>query len=117
MIAGALTGVRVVELAEGVAGPLAARLLGDAGADVIKVETPDGDRAAGGSPEVDGMGAVFGTLNRNKRSIAVDPIGARGDRRARGAGRRPDRRSRPRRRDVGGPRGDHGGEPRRSSCA
>jgi crotonobetainyl-CoA:carnitine CoA-transferase CaiB-like acyl-CoA transferase len=58
----ALTGVRVVEVAEGVAGPLLARLLGDAGADVIKVETPDGDRAV----------AAFGTLNRNKRSIAVD---------------------------------------------
>jgi crotonobetainyl-CoA:carnitine CoA-transferase CaiB-like acyl-CoA transferase len=71
----ALTGVRVVEVAEGVAGPLLARLLGDAGADVIKVEPSDGDRARGWAPQVDGVGAAFGTLNRNKRSIAVDADG------------------------------------------
>ncbi len=72
MIAGPLAGVQVVELAEGVAGPLLARLLGDANADVIKVESLDGDRARGWAPQVEGVGAAFGTLNRNKRSIAVD---------------------------------------------
>jgi crotonobetainyl-CoA:carnitine CoA-transferase CaiB-like acyl-CoA transferase len=71
----ALTGVRVVEVAEGVAGPLLARLLGDADADVIKVEPSEGDRARGWVPGGDGVGAVFGTLNRNKRSIAVDADG------------------------------------------
>jgi crotonobetainyl-CoA:carnitine CoA-transferase CaiB-like acyl-CoA transferase len=72
----ALTGVRVVEVAEGVAGPLLARLLGDADADVIKVEPSEGDRARSWVPEGDGPGAAFATLNRNKRSIAV---GADGD--------------------------------------
>ena len=68
---GALAGTRVVEVSEGVAGPLLARLLGDAGADVVKVEPPGGDRARGWAPQVDGVAAAFGTLNRNKRSIAV----------------------------------------------
>lgn len=72
-MAGALEGVRVVEFAEGVAGPLAARLLGDAGADVVKVETPAGDRARGWVPQLDRTGVVFSALNRNKRSMAVDP--------------------------------------------
>lgn len=72
MIVGALAGVRVVELTEGVAGPLATRLLGDAGADVIKIELRDGDRVRGWVPQVDGVSVVFSTLNRNKRSIAVD---------------------------------------------
>jgi crotonobetainyl-CoA:carnitine CoA-transferase CaiB-like acyl-CoA transferase len=67
-----LEGVRVVELAEGVAGPLAARLLGDAGADVLKVETGSGDRARAWAPQVGAMSATFATLNRNKRSIVVD---------------------------------------------
>jgi crotonobetainyl-CoA:carnitine CoA-transferase CaiB-like acyl-CoA transferase len=67
----ALSGLRVVEFAEGVAGPLLSRLLGDAGADVIKVELPDGDRARGWPPQADGMGAAFHTLNRNKRSVAL----------------------------------------------
>jgi len=71
--AGPLAGLRVVELSEGVAGPMAARLLGDAGADVVKVELPAGDRTRGWAPVVDGVGAAFGTLNRNKRSIVVDP--------------------------------------------
>lgn len=75
MSAGPLDGVRVVEVAEAVAGPMTARLLGDAGADVVKVETPDGDRARGwGPPEVDGTSAVFMALNRNKRSVVVDDV-------------------------------------------
>jgi crotonobetainyl-CoA:carnitine CoA-transferase CaiB-like acyl-CoA transferase len=72
---GPLAGVRVVEVAEGVAGPMTARLLGDAGADVVKVETSSGDRArAWGPPQVDGTSVVFLALNRNKRSVVVDNL-------------------------------------------
>jgi crotonobetainyl-CoA:carnitine CoA-transferase CaiB-like acyl-CoA transferase len=72
---GPLDGVRVVEVAEGVAGPMTGRLLGDAGADVVKVETAGGDRArAWGPPEVDGTSVVFSALNRNKRSVVVDDV-------------------------------------------
>ena len=45
MATGVLEGIRVVELAEGLAGPLAGRLLAESGAEVIKVESPEGDRA------------------------------------------------------------------------
>jgi crotonobetainyl-CoA:carnitine CoA-transferase CaiB-like acyl-CoA transferase len=73
--AGPLDGVRVVEVAEGVAGPMTGRLLGDAGADVVKVETAAGDRARGwGPPQVDGTSVVFSALNRNKRSVVVDDV-------------------------------------------
>lgn len=75
MSAGPLDGVRVVEVAEGVAGPMTGRLLGDAGADVVKVETAGGDRArAWGPPRVDGTSVVFSALNRNKRSVLVDDV-------------------------------------------
>lgn len=75
MSAGPLAGVRVVEVAEGVAAPMAARLLGDAGADVVKVEGAGGDRArTWGRPEEDGTSTVFSALNRNKRSVVVDDV-------------------------------------------
>src|SRR5579875_29892 len=61
----ALAGVRVVEWAEGFAGPLCARLLGDLGADVIKIEPPAGDWTRGDP--------LFPALNYNKRSVVVDP--------------------------------------------
>jgi crotonobetainyl-CoA:carnitine CoA-transferase CaiB-like acyl-CoA transferase len=68
-----LEGVNVVEFAEGVAGPMTGRFLGDAGADVVKVETAEGDRARGWGPvQVDGTGAAFQSINRNKRSLVVD---------------------------------------------
>src|SRR6266540_6607112 len=53
-VAGPLEGYRVVEIAEGVAGPYCAMELGDAGADVIKVEPLGGDRARGWGPPVQG---------------------------------------------------------------
>jgi crotonobetainyl-CoA:carnitine CoA-transferase CaiB-like acyl-CoA transferase len=68
-----LSDVCVIEFAEGVAGPMTARLLGDAGADVVKVETPGGDRTRGWAPQIEGTGVAFRSLNRNKRSIVVDP--------------------------------------------
>src|SRR5579884_2517986 len=62
---GALQGLRVVEWAQGFGGPLSARLLGDLGADVVKIEPPEGDwtRRAG----------LFTALNYNKRAVTLDP--------------------------------------------
>lgn len=72
-MAGPLEGYRVVELAEGVSGPYTAMALGDAGADVIKIEPAAGDRARGwGPPRQGDDSAVFLSLNRNKRAISLD---------------------------------------------
>lgn len=66
--------LRVIEIAEGVAGPTAAMLAADLGADVIKVETRDGDRAREWGLPVPGSddAAIFHHMNRGKRSIALD---------------------------------------------
>jgi crotonobetainyl-CoA:carnitine CoA-transferase CaiB-like acyl-CoA transferase len=70
---GALDGVRVVDLSTVVLGPWAAQMLGDMGADVIKVETPGGDLTRQLGPRRhEGMAALHLTLNRNKRSIVLD---------------------------------------------
>ena len=71
-MAGPLAGYRVVEIAEGVAGPYAAMSLGDAGADVIKIEPPGGDRSRGWSPPHGEDSAAWNALNRNKRGIVLD---------------------------------------------
>src|SRR5215467_13581757 len=76
-----LDGIRVVELTEALAGPFCAMLLGDLGADVIKVERPrTGDQSrTWGPPFIGGESAYFLAANRNKRSIALnydDPHGA-----------------------------------------
>ena len=69
-----LDGVRVVELTEALAGPYAAMLLGDLGADVIKVERPGvGDHSrTWGPPFVGSVSAYFLATNRNKRSITLN---------------------------------------------
>jgi CoA:oxalate CoA-transferase len=68
-----LAGFRVVDLTEGICGPFASMQLGDAGAEVIKVEPPKGDYARQvGPPFVNGESAVFLSLNRNKKSVVVD---------------------------------------------
>ena len=69
---GALSGVRVLDLATMVAGPVATMMLADQGADVIKVESPNGDLMRHFSSGRNGLGATFLCCNRNKRSIAVD---------------------------------------------
>jgi crotonobetainyl-CoA:carnitine CoA-transferase CaiB-like acyl-CoA transferase len=71
--AGPLDGVRVVDLTAVFLGPLASQTLGDLGADVVKVETPDGDITRSIAPARNpGMGAGFLAVNRNKRSVVLD---------------------------------------------
>ena len=69
-----LDGIRVVEAAQMVAGPLAGMILAEQGADVIKVELPDGvgDRIRSFGSRRNGMSAVFQAVNRGKRSIVLD---------------------------------------------
>jgi crotonobetainyl-CoA:carnitine CoA-transferase CaiB-like acyl-CoA transferase len=70
---GSLTGVRVIDAATLFAGPTAAMLLGDFGADVIKIEHPArGDGARGHGTAVDGVGLWWKSLSRNKRAAAVN---------------------------------------------
>lgn len=73
-MAGPLEGVRVLEFTSVVLGPWACQMLGDMGADVIKVEPPDGDtnRRLGATRRSDDMAALYLTCNRNKRSIVLD---------------------------------------------
>jgi crotonobetainyl-CoA:carnitine CoA-transferase CaiB-like acyl-CoA transferase len=72
-MAGPLEGVRIIDLTGTVLGPMGTQVLGDAGADVIKVEPPGGDpvRYVGPRRSHD-MGSYFVNLNRNKRSVVLD---------------------------------------------
>ncbi|MEQ2170144.1 hypothetical protein GOODEAATRI_032330, partial [Goodea atripinnis] len=69
-----LEGVRVLDLTRVLAGPFATMILGDLGAEVIKVERPGGgdDTRAWGPPFVSSESVYFLSINRNKKSIAVD---------------------------------------------
>ena len=76
---GPLAGIRVVDCSTVLAGPYATMLLGDLGADVIKVEPPDGDSTRGWGPPWVGdddpatrTAAYYLSVNRNKRSIGLD---------------------------------------------
>src|SRR5436190_11865192 len=75
--AGALAGLRVVDCSTVLAGPFCTMLLGDLGADVIKVEPPDGDATRGWGPPWVGdaetrTAAYYLAVNRNKRSLRLD---------------------------------------------
>ena len=77
--AGALQGVRVVDLSRFIAGPYCAMLLGDMGADVVKVEPPGrGENSRGFGPFVEGESLYTMVFNRNKRSLTLDLRSDRG---------------------------------------
>jgi formyl-CoA transferase len=75
----ALDGLRVIDQTQVMAGPTCTMLLGDLGADVIKVEPPDGETTRGMEPTLSGgISAAFLAVNRNKRSLALDLKDPRG---------------------------------------
>ena len=73
-MAGALNGIRIVDLTNVILGPYGTMLLADQGADVIKVEAPEGDavRHIGKPRKTPGMGPAYLYVNRNKRSLCLD---------------------------------------------
>ncbi|MBV9824083.1 MAG: CoA transferase [Alphaproteobacteria bacterium] len=72
-MSGPLAGVRIIDLTTIVLGPVATQLLGDWGAEVIKVEPPEGEAMRGlGPARHKGMAAYFLNVNRNKKSLALD---------------------------------------------
>ena len=70
----ALTGIRVIDFSRALAGPICAQMLGDMGADVVKVETRQGgdDSRGWGPPFIGAESTYFFAMNRNKRSITLD---------------------------------------------
>ncbi|MGE0799462.1 MAG: CaiB/BaiF CoA transferase family protein [Lautropia sp.] len=73
-----LAGVRVVDLTRILSGPFCTMLLADLGADVIKIEPPEGDPVRGQGDGRDGMSWYFAAFNRNKRSVRLDLRSAAG---------------------------------------
>src|SRR5690606_22400830 len=71
--AGALAGIRVVDLTRVLGGPYCTQILADHGAEVIKIEPPQGDETRDwGPPFNEGRAAYFEGVNRNKRSLGLD---------------------------------------------
>ncbi|MCA0974479.1 CoA transferase [Halomonas denitrificans] len=72
-LSGSLAGIRVIDLTRVISGPFASQMLGDHGAEVIKVETPgEGDVVRQQGNMVNGFSAYFAQFNRNKRSITLN---------------------------------------------
>jgi crotonobetainyl-CoA:carnitine CoA-transferase CaiB-like acyl-CoA transferase len=72
-MSGALKGVTIVDFSRVLSGPYATMILGDLGAEVIKIEEPsDGDATRSNRPFVNGQSHYFLSLNRNKRSVAIN---------------------------------------------
>src|SRR6201994_2232577 len=67
-----LSGIKVLDLTRVLSGPFCTALLGDMGADVIKVEAPEGDSVRGQGAGRNGLSWYFAQFNRNKRSIRLD---------------------------------------------
>jgi crotonobetainyl-CoA:carnitine CoA-transferase CaiB-like acyl-CoA transferase len=68
-----LKGLRILDLTSVILGPYATQILGDLGAEVIKVESPDGDSMRPVAPQAaPGLSAIFANTNRNKRSVMLD---------------------------------------------
>src|SRR5690242_20114010 len=86
----ALEGMTVLDFSEYGAGPFCSMMLGDLGADVIKIEPPRGDTLRQWGPRQDGVSAPFLQLNRNKRSVVLDLKTPRDRERARALARDAD---------------------------
>jgi len=71
---GALEGLKIIDLSRVLGGPYCAQMLADHGADVIKIEPPQGDETRLWGPpfDQDGISAYYAGINRNKRTVALD---------------------------------------------
>lgn len=69
---GPLAGIRVLDFGMNIAGPYAASVLADFGADVIKIESPEGDAARAFEPQSGGISALFAAMNHGRRYVSID---------------------------------------------
>ena len=72
MLSQSLSGLKVIDFTQIAAGPTCTMILADLGADVTKIESPSGELGRAFVPWIDGESVTFMSMNRNKRSIALD---------------------------------------------